>query len=110
MPIIGLGVISVPTPGTLVPVMSPGQKVRSQSLLVQALANTTHTNTGNVYVYSANSGSATVRVATLAIPTANTVPSFSVTIPNAPGGLEISNFYLDADIAGDGADVSYVGP
>jgi hypothetical protein len=48
------------------------------------------------------------RVATLAVPTSNTVPSFSATVPNAYGVLHAEEYYIDADNAGDGVDASYL--
>ena len=76
-----LGPITVSIPGTRVSIDTANRN-NCQSILLQALSNAGHTNTGRVYIYAQG-----VRVATLAIPTTNTIPSFSVTIPDAPGGL-----------------------
>src|SRR4051812_14532369 len=100
----GLGTISVVTPGTRVSLSATD--IRCEALLVQALSNASHTNTGRVYVYD-RSGN---RIATLAVPTANTIPSASATIPTAPGGLNAHDYSIDADNATDGVDASYIRP
>ncbi len=84
----------------------PAKPIPCQSVLFQALSNSTHTNTGRIYVYDANSQ----RVATLAVPTTNTIPFFSATVPSAPGALTPSDYYIDADNASDGVDASYITP
>lgn len=105
-----VGPITVATPGT--PVVVTTEAIRCQSILFQALSNGTHTNTGRVYILAQNqtTPASFTRVATLAIPTSNTIPSFSVTIPDAPGGLALAGYMVDADNAGDGVDVSYARP
>jgi hypothetical protein len=99
-----LGKITVSVPGTPVAIDLSGRN-NCQSILLQALSNGLHTNTGRVYVLVKG-----VRVATLAVPTANTIPSFSVTVPDAPGGLTTLDYSIDADNAGDGVDASYARP
>lgn len=107
----GLGVITVVTPGTKVAI-DTSTRNNCQSILLQALSNASHTNTGRVYVYVRNTSGtpAIARVATLAVPTTNTIPSFSVTIPDAPGGLTTLDYWIDADNAGDGVDASFARP
>lgn len=100
----GLGTITITTPGTKVPLTS--SETRCEAILVQALSNASHTNTGRVYLYDRNGN----RVATLAVPTANTIPSASATIPAAPGGLNAKDYSIDADNATDGVDASYIRP
>lgn len=100
----GLGTISVVTPGTRVSLSSTD--IRCEALLVQALSNASHTNTGRVYIYDRTGN----RIATLAVPTANTIPSASATIPTAPGGLNTKDYSIDADNATDGVDASYIRP
>ena len=48
--------------------------------------------------------------ATLAVPTANTIPSAAATVPDAPGALDASGYYIDADNATDGVNASYLRP
>jgi hypothetical protein len=104
------GVVSVVTPGTPVRASinfpDPNLNVTCQSILFQVLSNGTHTNTGRVYILDQNRA----RVGTLAIPTSNTIPAYSVTIPNSTGALDVGKYYIDADNATDGVDVSYVRP
>jgi hypothetical protein len=100
----GLGIITVITPG--VHVSLSATDVRCEAILIQALSNATHTNSGRVYVFD-RSGN---RIATLAVPTTNTIPSASATIPSAPGGLNTHDYSIDADNAGDGVDASYIRP
>ena len=100
----GLGTITVSSPGTKVALSSTD--LRCEAILVQALSNPSHTNTGRVYIYD-RSGN---RLATLAVPTTNTIPSASATIPTAPGGLNARDYSIDADNAGDGVDASYIRP
>lgn len=100
----GLGTITVSSPGTKAPLSSTD--VRCEAILVQALSNASHTNTGRVYVFD-RSGN---RIATLAVPTVNTIPSASATIPTAPGGLNAKDYSIDADNASDGVDASYIRP
>lgn len=99
-----LGIITVITPGTQVPIDNASRN-NCQSILLQALSNASHTNTGRIYIFSRG-----VRVATLAIPSINTIPSYSVTIPDAPGGLTTLDYTIDADNAGDGVDASFARP
>ena len=99
-----LGPITVVTPGTLVPLTLT--RTRCEAILLQALSNGSHTNTGRVYIYDRTGN----RMATLAVPTANSIPSASATIPAAPGGLDCADYSIDADNATDGVDVSYIRP
>ena len=96
------------TPGNSVPVtrnqFDPSVRVPCQSILIQALSNGTHTNSGRIYVLDEMKR----RVATLSIPTEHSAPSFSATIPNAPQALNAAEYHIDADVAGDGVDVSIV--
>lgn len=114
----GLGSVTIVTPGTPVRVAFQSAVLASmhqsinpptlkcQSILMQALSNASHTNTGRVYILDQNR----TRVATLAVPTANTIPSFSATIPNAMTALNAGFYSIDADNAGDGVDVSILTP
>jgi hypothetical protein len=99
-----LGAITVTSPGTRVKI-DLSTRNNCQSILLQALSNASHTNTGRVYIYVQG-----IRVATLAVPTTNTIPSFSVTVPDAPGGLSTLDYTIDADNSGDGVDASFARP
>lgn len=106
----GLGVFTVSTPGTPVQITTTFTP-RCQSILIQALFSAApqsgaHKNSGSVYILDRNK----VRVATLGTPTANTIPSFSATIPNAQAALNATHYWIDADNSGDGVDVSILTP
>lgn len=105
-----LGIVTVPTPGVPVRITinqgNPNGHLACQSVLIQALSNASHTNTGRVYILDGFKR----RVATLAIPTDNSVPAFSATIPNATAALNAADYWVDADIANDGVDASYLVP
>jgi len=68
------------------------------------------TNTGKVYVGNKQMNKTTLAgvTAILAIPTVNTIPSFSVSASPVPVGFDMTFVYIDADIAGEGAIVSCV--
>lgn len=105
-----LGTITVTSAGTPVAV-STNTTLRAQSIMFQALKIAGgHTNSGNVYILAGPNAASAVRVGTLAVPTANAIPSLSITIPNANASLCLFNFFLDADVSGDGADVTFLGP
>jgi hypothetical protein len=109
MPQIGLGVIDISSPGVPVRITNnltdPTAHLPCQSILIQALSNASHTNIGRVYILDHNG----TRLATLAVPTANTIPSFSCTIPGTLA-LSAELFYIDSDQPKDGVDASYLGP
>ncbi|HKT90080.1 MAG TPA: hypothetical protein VJQ59_16665 [Candidatus Sulfotelmatobacter sp.] len=107
-----LGAITVTLPGTRVRLtanqIDPNKRIGAEALLVQAISNPIHVNTGRVYVYDNLSSSAPL--ATLAVPTINSIPSASATTPGAPGALNVADYYIDADNAGDGVNPSYLTP
>ena len=100
----GIGTVVVATPGVKVPLSSVD--LRCEGLLVQAVSNGAHTNTGRIYLFDRNG----IRIATLPAPSATNIPVASATLPSAPGGLNVKDYSIDADIATDGVDVSYIRP
>ena len=100
--------ITVPIPGTPVRVtVSEADPTASQGchgVLIQVLK----TNTGAVYVGSAtmNKTLLTGLFAQLAIPTVNQIPTFSAALTLSPGGIQLRDLYIDADVATEGAIVS----
>ena len=86
----------------------PTARVSAHSILVEALP----TNTGKVWIGLVNMNKASSTklgiLAVLAIPTANVIPGFSMTISYAPGGFNAADVYLDPDVNGEGAIVSYI--
>ena len=66
---------------------------------------------GNVYIgTSADMDISTLAgvIAILAIPTANILPSFSATITLAAAGLDLRNYFVDADVNGEGCIISAI--
>ncbi|HEY9016378.1 MAG TPA: hypothetical protein VIM84_15095 [Gemmatimonadales bacterium] len=103
-----LGQVTVPTPGTRVRLTSqltdPTARYGCQSILIQAISTGSHTNTGRVYLFEGPVS--TVPLVTLAVPASGSIPSASATIPTAPSGLNAADYYVDADVATDGVNVS----
>lgn len=107
--------IRVTTPGTPVRLTSaittdPGgltntvDRFTCHAVLIQAIDN----NVGKVYVGLAGLVRAT-RVGVsgvLAIPTDNSIPSYSISLTLAPAGVDLSDLYIDADQANDGVLVT----
>lgn len=97
-----------PTPGTPVRLTStqtnPAEKFPCHGVLVQAL----DTNVGKAYVGNSQLAKATRTGlhATLAIPTNNTVPSFTAALTIAPNAVNLADLYVDVDNNGDGVTVS----
>lgn len=100
----GIGVVTVTTPGTKVPLSATD--IRCNEIRVQALASSTHTNTGKIYLYDRNG----VRLATMGAPVAANIPMISWSISVAPGGLNVRDYTIDAETGTDGVDVSYLRP
>lgn len=106
-----LGKVVVTTSGT--PVLatgnqsSPTERVGCNAIMVEAWPD----NTGKIYVCDRANAVISTGVGILAIlapPTANFIPSFSATLPYAPGGLNAAQIWLDAETGGEAAIVSYV--
>lgn len=106
-----LGPITVPVPGT--PVRATSTITTDASGITNdptrfschaALFQARQANTGRVYIGTVNMIRATgVGVAAvLAIPTANAIPAFSVSLTLAPAGVDLSELYVDADVADEG--------
>lgn len=106
-----LGPITVPVPG--VParatstittdaggIQNDPTKFSCHAALFQARPG----NTGNVYIGTSNMVRATLVgvAAVLAIPTANSIPAFSIALTLAPAGVDLSELYVDADVADEG--------
>jgi hypothetical protein len=50
----------------------------------------------------------TSMVATLIIPTATGIPSWSASVDNAANGIDLSEIWIDADVSGEEVLVSYI--
>jgi hypothetical protein len=99
-----LGKVTVTTPGTPVPItaiLPPDLTPPAvHAVLLQALPG----NTGAVYVGSAALNKATLAgvYMVLAIPTTNSVPSFSAVHNLLGQGIQLNDLLIDADVAGGG--------
>lgn len=96
-----------PTPGTPVRVsslLSSGIDPHCHGVLIQAF----RANTGYAYVGAAgmNPAANTDLYATLAIPTANTIPSFTAALTFAPNAINLADLWIDVATPGDGVIVS----
>jgi len=112
-----IGKISVPTPGT--PIQVTAQAVwgealaevgfSTQFLTVQAiLFQAWKANTGQVYLgkIGMNKGTGAKVMSVLVTPTTAGIPSVGASNHLSLAGIDVSAFYLDADVATDGVLVS----
>ena len=83
---------------------TPEEKFACHGVLAQAIYN----NTGRIYIGTSTMVTATLTdvIAILAIPTDNTIPSFTAALTLASNAVNLSDLWLDADIAGEGAIIS----
>jgi hypothetical protein len=79
-------------------------RFKCHAVLFQAKKN----NTGIVYIGRNPMNRTTLEgvAGQLAIPTANSIPSFSIALTLSPDGVDLSDLWLNADSAGDGALVT----
>lgn len=112
MAIRSLGRITVITSG--IPVratfneVDPARRYPTHAMLFQ---RDDPTETGNVYILDSEDAVIATRVGVigiLAVPTVNILPSFSATITLAAAGLNLVNYFIDADIDGEGCIVSVI--
>jgi hypothetical protein len=100
--------ILVAVPGVPIRVTSgesvPADARGCHGVLIQALP----TNLGKVYIGTAtmNKAAFTGIFAFLAIPTSNFIPSFSAALTLSPGGIQLRDLYIDADLANEGVIVT----
>ncbi len=69
------------------------------------------TETGKIYILDREDAVIATRVGVvgiLAIPTDNLLPSFSATVTYAPVGLNLNDYWIDADVDGEGCIVSVI--
>jgi hypothetical protein len=99
-----IGKKTVATAGTRVQLIAT-TPTKAQGVCIQALSS----NTGKIYI-----GDSTVVGSTLVgcgyvlgIPAGAVIPGFSTTI-QASNALDVSQFYIDADVNGEGVLVSYI--
>ena len=105
-----LGKVVVPVAGVPIRITQnqadPLARSPCQSMLFQQIAG----NTGKVYIGDGTLDKATYVgvLAVLAVPTTNSLPSASATQPNAPAGLAAGDYFVDADVSGEGCLVSII--
>ena len=104
----GLGPTVVPAPGTPVQVVVPSviNPPSCHACIIEALS----TNTGKTYVGTAGMNKATLAdvLVVLPIPTANLIPTFSISIVTGANALHLPGLWIDADIVGEGVLISAV--
>ena len=112
--VIPLGKISVPVPGTPVQVTASAQYLAMTQvggamdprfLTVQAvLFQTWAGNSGIVYIGGAGmvKGTGAKVMNALGIPTTSSMPSFGASNHLSPAGIDLSTFWVDADVANEG--------
>jgi hypothetical protein len=109
------GKITVAAAGTPVPVTVPSVvsgPLGAQGLttvhafIVQALKG----NTGAIYIGLLGMSKSTLVgvLCVLPIPTANLIPTFSVSLTEAANALSLTDLFIDADVNGEGVTVSGV--
>ena len=68
------------------------------------------TNTGKSYIglsgFSKTSTGVGQKLATLGIPTNNTIPSVTIALPGTPGAINAAEYWVDVAVNGEGVDVS----
>ena len=112
--LIGCGKTLVPVVGTPVRVSVPpeiaGPAAHGLSGVHAILVGALSTNTGKVYIGVAGLDRvALTRVlVVLPIPTANLLPTFSISVSAAANALSLSDLWIDVDVAGEGVLVSAV--
>jgi hypothetical protein len=105
------GPLTVAVPGTLIRasstvttdahgVVNNPARFKCHAALFQAKKG----NVGIVYIGLTGLNRSTLVgvAAQLAIPTSNSIPSFSVALTLSPDGVDLSDLWIDADNAGDG--------
>ena len=76
------------------------------AVLIEALPG----NTGKIYVGLAGLAKATLAncLVVLPIPTANVIPTFSITVTEAANAIALQDLWIDADNAGEGVLISAI--
>ena len=101
-----LGKVTVPIPGTPVALTVPTtiNPPSVHAILIEVLA----TNTGKIYIGLAGLNKTTLAgvLIVLAVPTANSLPTFSIAVTQAANALSLPQLRFDVDNANDGVLVS----
>lgn len=105
---VAFGLVTVPTPGTVVNVAAnstPSQLGKAcHGIMIQADSR----NTGNIYIGTRDMNKTTRAnvYCVLGVPTESFIPTFSEALTIAPNAMSLSEFFLDADVANEGALVT----
>lgn len=103
-----IATLRITAPGTLVRCTStqanPAEKFPCHAVLIQALPF----NAGRVFIGWSTMNRVTLAnvIAVLAIPTDNTIPSFTAALTLSPNAINLADLYIDAELAAEGAIVS----
>jgi hypothetical protein len=103
-----LGVVRVPLVGVPVRVTInkpvPTDRCAVHAILFQALPE----NTGRIYVGTANLNRVTKAgvLGTLAVPTANSIPTFSMALTISPNAILAQDIFIDGDANTDGVTIA----
>lgn len=110
-----LGKITVPAAGTPVNVPVPvlpgaGPAVPPLSTVHAFVVEVLAGNTGKIYIGVAGMNKTTLVgvIVVLPVPTANLIPTFSVSLTAAANALSLSDLWIDADTNGEGVLISGV--
>lgn len=111
MPWISLGVVTIPAPGNNVQATNARDSAQLNTAYYQCMAilfQADPFNVGRTYIGTVGFSKTTGvgRLAVLAIPTANTIPSAGATNPIPGRLLAATDFWLDADVMNDKVTVS----
>lgn len=107
------GKVTVAASGSPVQASSNGANIGDQTytqcnaVLIEAWP----TNTGKIYIGNTESMDASTGdgvVGILAKPSSGFIPSFSATVSYAPGGIDVAQFWVDAENSGDSVVISAV--
>ncbi len=108
-----LGKLTVPTSGTPVQVPAPvlpgqGPTLPALSTVHALVIEVLSTNTGKIYVGIAGLNKSTLAgvLMVLPVPTANLLPTFSISLTAAANALSLTDLVVDADNSGEGVLIS----
>lgn len=103
---VALGKILVPNAGTptKVPVPDTINPPSCHAVIIEVLSG----NTGKIYVGLQGLNKATLAqvLVVLPIPTVNLLPTFSIALTVAGNAINLGQFFIDADISGEGVLIS----
>lgn len=103
---VSLGRILVPVAGTprQLPVPAAINPPSCHAVIIESLSG----NTGKVYIGVAGLNKTTLDgcLIVLPIPTANTLPTFSIALAAGANAIRLSDLWFDVDVGGDGVLVS----